>query len=57
MRTCVRTQEGFLLFLLSPRHSSPSMFRSTFGRLQSKNLPLDLWSLAKQESFFPQRYN
>ena len=46
VRTCVRTQEGFLLFLLSPRHPSPSMFN-----VQSSifNVSLDLRSLAKQE--------
>ncbi len=42
---------------LQIRLSDCSMFRSTSGRLQSKNVPLDLWSLAKQESFFLQRYN
>ena len=49
VRMRVRTQEGFFLFLLSPRHLV--IFRSTSGRLQSKNLPLDLRSLAKQECF------
>jgi len=49
VRACVRTQEGFFLFLLSPRHLV--IFRSTSSRLQSKNVPLDLWSLAKQECF------
>jgi len=46
----MRTYAGsFFLFLLS--HPSSVIFRSTSGRLQSKNLSLDLWSLAKQECF------
>jgi len=36
---------------LQIRRSDCSTFRSTSGRLQSKNVPLDLWSLAKQECF------
>ena len=36
---------------LQIRLSDYSMFRSTSGRLQSKNVPLDLRSLAKQECF------
>jgi len=38
VRMRVRTQEGFFLFLLSPRHLV--IFRSTSGRLQSKNVLL-----------------
>ena len=36
---------------LQIRLSDYSIFRSTSGRLQSKNVPLDLRSLAKQECF------
>ena len=42
---------------LQIRLSDCSTFRSTSGRLQSKNVPLEFCSLAKQESFFLQKYN
>jgi len=46
MRTYVRTYAGrfFIVFAVT-------------SSLVTFNLPLDLWSLAKQESFFLQRYN